>query len=270
VILPAVVGEESGSANYSVKGKNGEISVSYQWGKEAIQAVSETPTTTTTNAVTLPPVDAFMKGITYADWAPPEPPLRWPGLYFPPQADPSLRELALTGANWIGLIVVARQETIDSTTIEYKEHWTATDPELRHVVDLAHSLGIRVMLRTGVGLYNDPKHWSGDIGSAFTTETQWQEWFASYRDYINHFATFSQEAGVDMLCIGIEMGGVTDREQDWRRIIAEVRERLLPEENTLFFSNSKLNMVENGPLSVEQDKPTINISSMKNMAGVMN
>ena len=29
VILPAVVGEESGSANYSVKGKNGEISVSY-------------------------------------------------------------------------------------------------------------------------------------------------------------------------------------------------------------------------------------------------
>jgi len=173
----------------------------------------------------LPSPNAFMKGITFSDWASwGTPPEQW-GLYRPPEANPSLSRLAQTGANWIGLIVVARQETIASTKIVATQPCTATDSELRYVVDLAHSLGIRVMLRAGVGLYNDPNHWSNDIGSAFTSETQWQEWFASYRDYINHFATFSQEAGVDMLCIGIEMGGVTHREQDWRRIIQEVRER---------------------------------------------
>ncbi len=179
-----------------------------------------------TQTRSLPPLDAFMKGITYADWATlDKPPPEWKGLYRPPEADPILRDLALTGANWIGLIVVARQETYASTAIVYTKHWTATDNELRHIVDLAHSLGIRVMLRAGVGLSNDPNHWSANIGSAFTSEAQWQEWFASYRDYINHFAAFSQEAGVDMLCIGIEMGGVTHREQDWRRVIQEVRER---------------------------------------------
>ena len=65
------------------------------------------------------------------------------------------------------------------------------------------------MLWPQVSLSNDPDHWSGLIGTAFTSETQWQEWFASYREFINHYATFAQEVGVDMLSIGEEMGGVT-------------------------------------------------------------
>ena len=168
--------------------------------------------------------NAFQKGISLIDWTSFN--LPSPGLYLPPGTDRSLLNLAATGANWVGFQVNAGQMTIESTTIFRDSPATATDEELRRVVDLAHSLGMRVMLRAFLGqLYNDPGHWSNHIGTAFTSEDQWQEWFASYRDNINHYATFSQEAGVDMLCIGVEMGGVTHREEEWRRVIQEVRER---------------------------------------------
>lgn len=74
-------------------------------------------------------------------------------------------------------------------------------------------------------LSKDPDHWFGQIGTAFTSEAQWEEWFASYREFINYYATFSQEAGVDILSIGNELGSATHREDDWRRIIREVRQR---------------------------------------------
>lgn len=201
------------------------------------------PTTTQTRA--LPPLDAFMKGIHLFDWMsynPPEPPTpltKSPppsvppppgsppkrGLYAHPETDQSLRNLAATGSNWVGFQVNAGQETIASTSIFRDSPATATDSELLRIINLAHSLGMRVMLRTGLGLSDDPDHFSGHIGTVFTTEAQWQEWFDSYRDYVNHYATLSQEAGVDMLCIGVEMGGVTHREEDWRRVIQEVRQR---------------------------------------------
>ena len=189
------------------------------------------PSTTTPPTPTrpLPPLDAFMKGFFFADWAPlTQPPAGAPpfsGLYAPPETDMSLKNLAATGTNWIGLNVVCEQATIASTTIVRAPPRTASDAELLRIINLAHSLGMRVMLRPQVSLADYPAHWSGDIGSAFTSEAQWQEWFTSYREFINHYASFSQEAGADMLCLGVEMGGVTHREQDWRRIIQEVRER---------------------------------------------
>ncbi len=179
--------------------------------------------TTPTQTRSLPPLDAFMKGITFAAWKSFD--ANWPGMYTPPGADQSLKDLAATGANWISIPVKVGQETIASTKIFLDSPATATNSELRRMIDLAHSLGIRVMLRPGISLSNDPGHWGGQIGTAFTSEDQWQEWFASYREFINHYATFSQEVGVDMLNIGWEYGSTTHREADWRRIVEEVRQR---------------------------------------------
>jgi hypothetical protein len=178
--------------------------------------------------IPLPPLDAFMKGICFSDWGwgldEPRPPM-YGTLYNPAQADVSLKNLATTGANWISVIVIVYQETISSTNITRNQYATASDEALGHVMDLAHSLGMRVALVPCVSLSNDPDHWQGQIGTAFTTEAQWQDWFAAYRELTNHYAFFAQEAGVDLLYIGSELGGVTHREEDWRRIIKEVRER---------------------------------------------
>jgi hypothetical protein len=173
----------------------------------------------------LPPLDAFMKGIHFNDWKSFDTPSQWRGLYRPPATDQSLKNLAATGANWISVTVVVGQETIASTTIFRDSPATATDAELLRVINLAHGLGMRVMLFPSLILSNDPDHWWGQIGTAFTIEDQWQEWFASYQECINHYATFAQDAGVDMLSIGRELGGVTHRVDDWRRVIQEVRQQ---------------------------------------------
>ena len=128
---------------------------------------------------------------------------------------------------FVALVVRCGQETIASTTVFCEPPASATDDELERVVELAHQLGIRVMLKPQINFSNEPDatRFRGHIGNAFRSEGEWQSWFSSYGQLINHYASFSQEAGVDMLCIGVELGGTTHREEDWRRIIDEVRAR---------------------------------------------
>jgi hypothetical protein len=166
-----------------------------------------------------------MKGMWFNDYGwgfdQPRPPEYGP-LYH--NVDPSLNGLSTTGTNWINVLVSVFQETISSTTITSNQYKTASDEALRRVVNLAHSLGIRVVLVLGVNTSSEPDGWIR-IGTAFTNETQWQAWFASYREQTNHYASFAQEAGVDMFYIGCELPGTSHREDDWRQVVKEVRER---------------------------------------------
>jgi hypothetical protein len=147
------------------------------------------------------------------------------GLYAAPGTDEALRNLATTGANWIALVVGCGQENAASTAIVCGAPRTATDAELRRVVDLAHSLGIRVLLKPQLDFSAEPDQtrFRGHIGSSFTTAEQWQAWFTSYRAFITRYAAFARAADVDMLSIGVELGGTTDREEEWRAIVREVR-----------------------------------------------
>ena len=154
------------------------------------------------------------KGISYAAW--------WPGLYSLPESDISLAHLAETGANWISLIVTCYQDTISSTNI-YPSDGTPTDEDLVHVLDRAHALGLKVMLKPHLDLWNDPAHWRGQIGPAFGTEAEWQEWFASYLAFIKHYAKLAAAHGADQFCLGTELQGTSHREADWRNIAAGVR-----------------------------------------------
>jgi len=155
------------------------------------------------------------KGISYAAW--------WEGAYQAPEADQSLVNLAATGANWIALIVTGYQETVSSTSITYTPPRTPTDADLIHAIEQAHSLGMKVMLKPHVDLSDDPDHWRGQI--RFEDEADWQAWFTSYRDFINHYAELAEANGVEAFVVGVELGGTTEREAEWRQVVAEVRER---------------------------------------------
>jgi exo-beta-1,3-glucanase (GH17 family) len=157
----------------------------------------------------------FQKGMSYAAW--------WQGQYSTPSADQSLLNLTATGAKWLALIVTGYQETITSTVITYTLPRTPTDADLMHVITQAHNLGMKVMLKPHLDLNNDPAHWRGQIGIAFTTETEWEAWFASYRDFIAHYASLAQANGVEQFCVGTELLGTTGREADWRQVIGDVR-----------------------------------------------
>ena len=205
-----------------------EVLRKFYLSQPSTPASTPTPTPVPTTPPSLPPLDAFMKGMAFSDWAwdiMPRPPKYGP-LYYSPQADASLKSLAATGASWISLLVNGTQESFRSTKITRDEYITASDEALRHVIDLAHSLGMRVILHPALfSLPNTPGISWIEIGTGFTSETQWQEWFASYREFINHYATFAQEAEVDLLYVGSELSNTTHREKDWRQVIKEVRER---------------------------------------------
>lgn len=155
-------------------------------------------------------------GIAYAAW--------WSGEYSQPAADLALARLAGTGATWISLLATGYQDNISSTTI-YTNTATPTDADLIHVITEAHGLGLQVMLKPHVDLWDDPDHWRGQIGDAFSSEAEWAAWFAAYQNFIWHYAELAEAHGADQFAVGTELVGTTQREADWRAVIAGVRSR---------------------------------------------
>jgi hypothetical protein len=153
------------------------------------------------------------KGMSFVAW--------WGGDYSTPEADQSLAELKAAGPDWVSVIVVRYQDTFASTTI-YSAPATASDDDLVHVINRAHSLGLKVMLKPHVDLFNDPDHWRGNIGQGFS-EADWIAWFISYKDMINHYAQLAQALGVEQFCVGTELVSTEARAADWQSVIAGVR-----------------------------------------------
>jgi uncharacterized lipoprotein YddW (UPF0748 family) len=147
----------------------------------------------------------------------------WQTVYQTLGSDRSLRNLADTGTEWLSLVVTGYQETITSTIITRTLPATPADEDLVHVIARAHSMGMKVMLKPHVDFSNDPNHWRGEIG--FDNEADWAAWFASYRDFIFHYAELAESNGVEQFCVGTELMGTSYREEDWRSVIAGVRER---------------------------------------------
>lgn len=159
---------------------------------------------------------SMQKGIAYCDW--------WPVRYSEPDTDLSLEQLAATGANWISLKVTGYQDTITSTTI-FTTTYTS-DADLIHAIARARDLGLRVMLKPHLNLLEQsPTNPHTEIGKAFTTEAEWAAWFASYREFIEHYADLAESYGVDQFSVGVELAGTTHRADDWRAVIAGVRAR---------------------------------------------
>ena len=140
-------------------------------------------------------------------------------------SDPALINTGLPNTHyWISLIVTGYQDTYLATTIDAASPHTPTDADLIHVIEHAHALGLRVMLKPHVDLLDESDgRWRGHIGVGFTTAAEWTTWFASYREFIVHYAALAQAHGADQFCIGTELLGTTHRSADWRAIVAEVR-----------------------------------------------
>jgi len=155
------------------------------------------------------------RGISYVAY--------WRDLYSSAQSDQSLARLAATGANSVSILVTCYQETVTSTEILcLTDSRTPTDDDLRHVIDRAHQLGLKVMLKPHIDINIDPTRWRGEINFG-SDEAAWAQWFASYQNFIVHYAQLAQEAGVEVFVIGTELKGTSHRESNWRSIIAAVR-----------------------------------------------
>ncbi|MBB6636191.1 glycoside hydrolase family 113 [Cohnella thailandensis] len=139
-------------------------------------------------------------------------------------ADRSMEEMAKLGVNWVAIALAALQEHPQSTAIPFREEPTVTDAEVRLAIRKAKSLGLKVCLKPVVNCANGT--WRAHIGffdNDIPGEPTWREWFASYGEFIKHYAAIAEEEGCEMFCIGCEMVQTDKREAEWRRLISEVR-----------------------------------------------
>ncbi len=160
------------------------------------------------------PTHVFQKGMTYMAWN--------RGEYWSSDSDQALQQLAATGATHVSIGITVFQDRLDSTKIESKTS-TPTDEEIGHVMDTAHRLGLQVMLKPHVDLFQESGVWRGEIGKGFS-DAKWRAWFESYRQMILRYARLAQEHRVDQFCVGTELRATSHRADDWRETIRLVRE----------------------------------------------
>ncbi|MCQ2819839.1 MAG: glycosyl hydrolase [archaeon] len=153
-----------------------------------------------------------------------------------PLAIESLNNLKSTGCNYIALVVTEYQDYADSTEIypiyenyiktPYYIHKTETIEGIKKIVNEAHRLSMKVMMKPHIDLSKEPNYdaiWRGDIGG-FSNEEDWEKWFASYEKMILKYAKLSQELNVEMLSVSCELINVNHRDENWRAIIKKIRE----------------------------------------------
>lgn len=125
------------------------------------------------------------------------------------------------GVNWVALVVYCYQES--STSIEINCHRTdaptTSDVELTRRAELAHRLGLRVMLHPQLISL------SGDfpIVNHGANEQAWEQWFENYTAFATRYGQLAERLGADLFVIGNEMYGITPRGADWRAVVAAVR-----------------------------------------------
>lgn len=149
----------------------------------------------------------------------------WVGSTNPITAE-EMRLLAAQHVDWISQTPFGWQRELDSFQISIASQdrvwWGESDRGLAATARLAREAGIRTLLKPHLWVTAGHGAWTGTI--AMTSEESWRAWFASYREFLLHYAKLAEAEGMEALCVGTELQGTTlTREADWRRLIAEVR-----------------------------------------------
>src|SRR5262245_5876280 len=135
----------------------------------------------------------------------------------------SLAPLHDLGVDWISQTPFGWASSLTTPEIRFdgsRGLWGETDDGLVKTAALAKLLGIKTLLKPHVWVRHDA--WQGDI--AMPTDEAWRQWFASYESFLLHYARLAEANGIEALAVGTELAKTTSRTEDWRRIIARVRE----------------------------------------------
>jgi len=155
-------------------------------------------------------VSDWHQGMTFASWQ--------RDAYLKSSAQTSLSQLAGLGADWVAVVPHWHMSDRRSSRIYADTSGTASDDSVRTIIRQAHARGLKVMLKPHV----DPRDgtWRGSIKPSDPNA-----WFASYRDFIRHYARMASETGVEMLSVGCEYKSLSGSAytRHWRSIVADVR-----------------------------------------------
>lgn len=159
-----------------------------------------------------------------------------------PITEADLQPLKDLGVNTLVLVAWGGQHGHDNPVLEphYSGpgiYWGETDEGLRETARIARSMGFRLALKPHIWLFDEAQgNWCGRI--RMKSEADWDAWFASYIEWILHYAVLAREIGAEVFCMGVELDGVTrDQTPRMRKVIARVREQFPPPGKLTFSAN---------------------------------
>ncbi|MEE9525777.1 MAG: hypothetical protein V3V78_04200 [Candidatus Woesearchaeota archaeon] len=141
------------------------------------------------------------EGVNITSW--------WWNDYF--YIEDTLETLKGLGVEHVSFLTTQYQGTVDSTDISALASKTPSDNALKYAIGKAKEMGFKVTLKPHVDVIDGS--YRGDI--TFSNEADWADWFASYDDFITHYAGLAEDTGVDMLVIGTELDGTSHR-SEWK------------------------------------------------------
>lgn len=151
-----------------------------------------------------------------------------PGYYASDVAHRQVEAMRDTGVRWVALMVTVMQESFASTRLYQDFDLTPTDHEVEQIVEHIHAQGMHVLLKPVVecqdsawrGRIRFPEH---DQQIAGRETFYWDQWFASLRSSLRHYADLAQRSGVELLSVGCELQGTDDQTRRWSETIELVR-----------------------------------------------
>ncbi len=156
-----------------------------------------------------PAAAAAYQGMSYTPWS--ENALLSAG------SDQSIANMATVGVDTVALNVWEFQDDEDATDIALDfDYFSASIPSIEHAIDQIHAQGMRVMLKPMVNLRNGV--WRANIHPSAA-------WFAEYGSFMNDWATFAEDQGVELLSVGCELKNTESWQSSWRSVVADVRTR---------------------------------------------
>ncbi len=134
--------------------------------------------------------------------------------------EPTIASIAKVGAEWVAIHPYAGIRG----TGEVRSR--GLDPDrppawLTHPIEEAHRQGLKILIKPHLAYWGSPFSWRGEI--SFATEAQWDRFWEGYRAWILTLAEICKDA--DGFVVGTELDRTLGREQQWRQLIGEVRER---------------------------------------------
>jgi len=149
----------------------------------------------------------------------------WSEALHGPDAVEAMTNLADTGAGWVAIVINWFQGRIAATDIRPLKNMTPPDEDVVAMIRLAHDLGLKVMLKPHVDLVR--KWWNKwRIGTTWGDDPAARDaWFASYEEFVFHYADIAEAEGVEQFAVGTELAGTTGQTERWREVVRGVRDR---------------------------------------------
>ncbi len=136
--------------------------------------------------------------------------------YEGPPAAHAISDIAGVGATWVQFTPTWKMVTGTSSKIDAA--WTVTDAAVLKAIDLAHSKGLKIMLKPHVDPQDGTNRWQMNPSNRAA-------WFDSYQSMMTHYATIAQQNGVEEFSVGCElatMSGPADRGR-WLTVINAIK-----------------------------------------------